>query len=260
MLTSDPRQCRCFKRPDWAKSQTSELDESESNIFSHSERSYREILADQERKKREKAQKAERKKVKEERRTSEKHKIQDESDGGSNTKRRRITLEDGEALLSSVGLSAKVAPGASDEENEVEAQPSEGVVRRSPRINKQMKRVSPRKPNKFDISAAVMDVEESDTDDVHVVRSVPAPKADVVEEESDEEFAELARQARLRRQQKELQDRNSGTPEVAGQPPSPGRGAVDTGTKQSTNSSTRPGGPAIHIFTHTKHQPTHRAS
>lgn len=231
-----------FNRPTWAKSQTAELDESESNIFRHSDRSYREIVAEQERKKREKA---ERKKAKEERRSSGKHKLKDEPSDDGLTKRRRITLEDGEALLDSVGLSSTIAREGSDEDQNFESEVAEGPVRRSPRINRHVNRDSPRKPKNRERSAEVVEIGESDSDDVQFVHSAPAPEEDANEDESDEEFAELARRARLQRQQIKLQDRKSGTPDVPARSPSPIMDGTDTGQRSLP---TPPPDPIVQLF------------
>ena len=231
-----------FNRPTWAKSQTSELNESESNIFSHSDRSYREIVAETERKRKDRE---ERKKVKEERRTSEKHKLKDEPSEDGLTKRRRITLEDGEALLNSVGLSSTIARRSDDEEDYPSSGLVEEPVRRSPRINRHVNRVSPRKAKKPSRSTEVIDVGDSDSGDVELLHSTQLPGADATEEESDEEFAELARRARLQRQQKERQDRDSGTPDVTAHSPSPGVGAVDTGQRSLP---TPPPDPIVQLF------------
>lgn len=231
-----------FNRPTWAKSQTTEVGESETDIFRHSDRSYREIVAEKERKRKDKV---ERKKAKEERRSSGKHKLDNEASEEGLIKRRRITLEDGEALLNSVGLSSATISRANDEDDKFDIETVDEPVRRSPRINRHVNRVSPRKPEKRQKNAEVVNLGDSDDEEVEVVYSAPAPAAEAGEEESDEEFAELARQARLRRQQKELQDRKSGTPDVGRHSPSPGPQAADTGQQSLP---TPPPDPSVHLF------------
>ncbi|KAK5173683.1 uncharacterized protein LTR77_002364 [Saxophila tyrrhenica] len=225
-----------FKRPAWAKqaptAASDEPDDSETNIFSHSSRSYREIVAEQERKKREKL---ERKKVKEERRNSGKREVEDEfprEDGGC-LKKRRITQEDGENLLGSIGLSSKVDLGAQggDEWKPVVIEDEE-PVRRSPRMRRGVDVSSPRRGRRGrEVVEVVGDDDEEGVrqQEEQIVYEAPPPEPVEVEEESDDEFAELKRKARLARQQKELSSKKSQTPDLGGPSPSPGMGASDTG-------------------------------
>ena len=216
-----------FNRPAWARSQTTELGESDSNLFSHSDRSYRDIVAEQERKRKEKA---ERQKAKEERRRSSgKHGIKDEPGEDGVAKRRRITLEDGEALLNSVRLPSAVEAGTQSEDDEFESVSAGGPSkRRSPRLNRKLNKVSPQKLRHRKDRAEVVEIEDADSEDEPIVLSAsgPAPEAEAIEDESDEEFAELKQRARLQREQKKLQDRHSGTPDVAPHSPSPGIGTT----------------------------------
>ena len=231
-----------FNRPTWAKSQTSELDESETNLFSHSDRSYQDIVAEQERKKREKL---ERQKAKEERRGSGKHKIKDEFAEDGTVKRRRITAEDGEALLSSVGLWSTLDSGVNGQDDGFGTDLVDGPVRRSPRLNRHVNRVSPRKPKKRDRTAEAIDLGDSDDANDVTITKITSHEAEAIEEESDEEFAELARRARQERPRSELREKNSRTPDVAVNAPSPGSDALDTGQRSLP---TPPPDPIVQIF------------
>ena len=185
-----------FNRPAWATTDVSDDDEPDENLFSHSNQ-YNEIVADEQRKKRERAEKQRLKQERRERRSSAKR-IKDEREPVRNEspKRRRITLEEGEELLGSVGLSPAVAKrqvrgaDSSDEDHDI-------VRRRSPRFNKVVNRDGLRSDlSSSTLPAAIIELGESDTE-----LSLPhtVPPAVPVEEESDEEFAELARIARARK-------------------------------------------------------------
>ena len=220
-----------FNRPVWAKSQTSNLDEdaSETSLFSHSARSYSDIVAEKERKRRARLEKS---KAREKRRGSGKREIKEERDGAGSPKKRRITLEDGEALLNSVGLARAPSPGLLGEDEDSAGDGMEHLpVRRSPRINTRVYIEDPRMAKKCNKSTEVVDTGSSDHEEDFVVNTAPLPPAEPAEEESDDEFAELARRARLQRQQKDAKDKKSRTPDVAVYSPSPGVCAADTGQR-----------------------------
>ena len=229
-----------FNRPAWAKSnKTEDNEDEEKNIFSHSG-SFRDIVAEQERRKKEKS---ERKKVKQERRSSGKHKREKDEEEDAVAKKRRITLEDGEKLLRSVGLSADVASGLDVEEDDLEGEVMQ-PVRRSPRKNRdglrdsvgQMKMGLRSRPEVVEID------EGSDDEDETVVQQIQTRESDE-ESESDEEFAELKRRARLQRQEKELDTRRSGTSDTRAR--SSGACAEDTGDYRLP---TPPDEPVVQFF------------
>jgi hypothetical protein len=211
-----------FNRPAWAKSHKAEDNEDEEvNIFSHSG-SFRDIVAEQERRKREKL---ERKKVKQERRSSGKHTREKEEEEDPVAKKRRITLEDGEKLLSSVGLSANVASGVDAEDDDLEVDITQ-PVRRSPRKNRDGHGDSLGHTKKGSSARLeVVEIDDGSDDDEPVVQHVQTREPDE-ESESDEEFAELKRRARLQRQERELYTRRSGASDTHAR--SSGAGAEDT--------------------------------
>jgi hypothetical protein len=201
-----------FSRPAWAQSQTTAKD-TDDNIFSHSNRAYRDIVADKERKRKDKL---ERKKVKEERRSSGKREIKDEPGATEKLKRRRITLEDGEAILSSVGLS-----NPRHEDYDPVIIDDEEPVRRSPRISRHINIESPRKPTRPLRSTQAVEIGDDDEEEIRYEASEPVPEVVEVADDSDDEFAELARKARRERQQKELGNQRSRTPDIASHSPGP---------------------------------------
>ena len=208
-----------FNRPAWAKSnKTEDNEDEEKNIFSHSG-SFRDIVAEQERRKKEKS---ERKKVKQERRSSGKHKREKDEEEDAVAKKRRITLEDGEKLLRSVGLSANLATGVDVEEDDLEGEVAQRV-RRSARKNRDQHRDSLGQ-SKMGLRSRpeVVEIDDGSDDDETVVPHVQTWESDE-ESESDEEFAELKRRARLQQQEKELYTRASDT-----RARSAGAGAEDT--------------------------------
>ena len=230
-----------FNRPAWAKAQDTNLDEPDTDIFRHSDRIHSTIVAEGERKKQEKA---ERKKVKEERRSSGKREIKDE-EGGGTSKRRRITFEDGEALLSSVGLKPEPYSERSLKLDDLEDDSEHGPVRRSPRINRHVnKDISP-VAKKHSSRAQVIDLGDSDNDDEPIIYEAPPVQPPKADDESDDEFAELARRARQKRLQKEEHAKKSATPDVPAYSHSPGVGAVDTG---QGGLPTPPPDPTIQLF------------
>ena len=212
-----------FNRPAWAKTHnTNEDEDANVNIFSHSN-SFQDIVEDQERRKREKL---ERKKIKTERRSSGKHK-REKGEEDSVLKKRRITLEDGEALLNSVGLSANIASGAGNGSEDSESEGTE-LVRRSPRNNKQHRNGLLESPLKSSSRRAeiVQIPDGSDDDDDPVIQHARTVEP-AEETESDDGFAELRRKARLQREQKEHNARYSGTSDAAARTSSSGGGAQD---------------------------------
>ncbi|KAK3710286.1 hypothetical protein LTR37_010352 [Vermiconidia calcicola] len=213
-----------FNRPAWAKSQTSEVDESEENIFSHSNRSYRDIVAEQERKKK---VKLERKKAKEERRSSGKR-VKDEPSDGSN-KRRRISAKDGEELLSLAGMSS--ADAGAKEDLTVEFEEADEPVRRSPRINRHVNRSPSQTTNQQSRSTQVVELGDSDEEEKKPVYATAPTEAVEIHDESDEEFAEFARRARLDRQRRQVLDKKSHTTDIGVHSPSPAPSAIDTGQR-----------------------------
>lgn len=187
-----------FKRPVWAKQQVSDdndEDRPEANIFSHSH-SYQDIVAEQEKRKREKAEK---KKAKAERRISGKREIKNEADRDSSPKRRRITQEESEKLLRSVGLPAEQKISDNDEPA-VEYIP----VRRSARKLKDHERTmqSPKPATVIELGGSS---DEDGNEHLQTTpgasRRKPIARVEEIEDDSDDEFAELARKARQQRQQ-----------------------------------------------------------
>ncbi len=239
-----------FNRPAWAKTQSNDNDEpdSASNIFSHADRSFRDIVAEQARKKKEKA---ERKKVKEERRSSGKREhdeVKPERDLHGSPKRRRITLQDGEKLLKSVGLSPRAAMSGEDAWQPVLIDDEE-PVRRSPRINRHFNAQSPSKALR---GSQLVDLGDDDGvrgDEVRhedeIIYDPPPAEPVEIAEESDDEFAELARKARQARKQKEVNHKKSETPDIAGRSTSPGVEPPDTGY---SSLPTPPPDPAVEIL------------
>jgi hypothetical protein len=201
-----------FNRPTWAKPHnTNEDEDADVNIFSHSG-SFQEIVADQERRKKEKL---ERKTTKAERRGSGKRVREKDEEKDGLLKKRRITLEDGEALLNSVGLSANFASGTGNGSDDSDGEVTE-LVRRSPRKNKRQHHEHLESPLKSSSRRAeVLQIQDSsdDNDDpvIQHVRTVQPPE----ETESDEEFAELRRKARLQREQSGHNNRHPGNADAA---------------------------------------------
>lgn len=204
-----------FNRPTWAMAHTTEDDDDdddggEVNMFRHAEKSFTDVMAEEQRRKKEKAEReksrAEHKKIKAERRSSGKHKREDDNDDGG-LKKRRITLEDSKKLLSSIWIPTDGASGAgSDDEPEGEA----GPVRRSPRKNRQNRNAKPQQRHRS-TSVDVVEINDGAVDDEPVIRHVASVEgSEDGEEDDDDDFAELRRLARLQREQKETQNRLSG--------------------------------------------------
>ena len=222
-----------FNRPAWAKQQLSDDDEEdrpETNIFSHSH-SYNDIVAEQEKRKKEKE---ERKKAKAERRTSGKREVKDEPNRETSPKRRRITSDESEKLLKSVGLPARLEGDEHDHSAEESA-----PMRRSPR--KQKVGHPPRRADVIDLGGSSDEAEDGGIQTAPgVSRPNPAAPVDEVREDSDDEFAELARKARQQRQQ--TNNRSSHTPIPGVASPSPG-----LGSSHNTNHN-RPPDPTIQLL------------
>ncbi|WPH03659.1 Hypothetical protein R9X50_00654200 [Acrodontium crateriforme] len=206
-----------FKRPAWAKAASSGETKSEDNIFSHSH-SYQDIVDEDQRRKKEKAEKA---RSKDKQRSSDKQDVKANVDDGEGSaqKRRRITLEEGNDLLSEMGLShasSELGNGAvTDDDNDDWLE--EIPIRQTPKIKKRTfvgrreysKRSSERQPSAVEIR------NDSDSgDEIKFVASIPT-NIFPVEEESDDEFAELARQARQRQLELDAKKQKSETPHGA---------------------------------------------
>lgn len=234
-----------FNRPAWSQAQAASVNESEANIFSHSSRSYQSIIADSERRKKEKQ---ERRTAKEERRISDKQRARNEQDAEGSNKKRRITLEDGEALLSSVGLNPP--PLSRQEQGTSETAYEDGPVRRSPRTNRHAKPEYVPAAKNHDRSTQVIELGDSDDGENETSYAAPPPEPEKIDEESDDEFADLARRARQLRQETEQLGKKSRTPDTTALPPSPGIGLVtDTGQRSVP---TPPPDPTIEIFVHSR--------
>lgn len=236
-----------FNRPKWASSQIDSVDDSESNLFSHSDRSFRDIVAEQERKKQAKLKK---KKVKEERRASAKHKVKDDFVVESSSKRRRLSLEDDdEAEVNPVHLSTEHnAPSNNANNDHIEN--DLGRIRRSPRTNRRVDRVVYEKPQKHEksqklaSSTDVIELGDSEGEDQGIANGLSRLEPSRVDNESDDEFAELARKARQRREQKE-KNVHSQTPDVEERPQSQSQGPEHL---RARGLPTPPPDPTIQLF------------
>jgi hypothetical protein len=212
-----------FNRPTWAKPHnTNEDEDADVDIFSHSG-SFHDIVADQERRKKEKV---ERKKIKAERRSSGKHAREKDEEKDGLLKKRRITLEDGEALLNSVGLSANFASGTGNGSDDSEGEVTE-LVRRSPRKNKRHEHLESPLKSSSRRAEVVQNSDDNDDPVIQHVRTVQPPE----ETESDEEFAELRRKARLQREQSGHNNRHPGNADAATRTSSSVGGAQDHSNK-----------------------------
>ncbi|KAK0258490.1 hypothetical protein B0A54_06044 [Friedmanniomyces endolithicus] len=214
-----------FNRPAWAITRDAEDEASSENIFSHTKRSFAESMAEERRTKKAREQKLQREQERKERRSSAKQdaEVQDIKVKGkpSPSKRRRITLEEGEDLLGSIGLSpglAKRSHGGGSKD--VNASP----VRRSPRVNK----IASKDDSRFAVEGKpirplVMEVQDGsdEEEEVQFSHARPAEPVEPVEQDSDDEFAELARAARARAKLREDSMKKSQTPGVKS--PTPGQ-------------------------------------
>ncbi|KAK0918115.1 hypothetical protein LTR91_012699 [Friedmanniomyces endolithicus] len=214
-----------FNRPAWAITQDAGDEASSENIFSHSKRSFAESMAEERRTRKAREQKLQREQERRERRSSAKQEVevQDVKAKGkpSPSKRRRITLEEGDDLLGSIGLSpglAKRTHGGGSKD--LDASP----VRRSPRINK----IAGKGDSRFAVEGKptkplVADVQDDSDheDEVQFSHARPVEPVEPVEQDSDDEFAELARAARARAKLREESMKKSQTPGVKS--PTPGQ-------------------------------------
>lgn len=238
-----------FSRPTFKAATSSDDEASDSepkDIFNHSERSYDNLIAEEERKRKERV---ERQKVKAERRDSSKVKKRDSDevkreDSTGSPKRRRINGEETAELLNSVGLGDS-KKGRSPSPAQDKDVPESSPLRRSPRkpqASNGKRSVSESK------EAAV--VELGDSSDVGEAtpsrQATPQPAEEELDDESDEELAALARQARARRIQQRQQDKTSSTPGPGIKSPTPQSGGVVTGYRSSAPSHDPD--PAIKLF------------
>ncbi len=235
-----------FNRPAWAKSQTATegADELDTNIFSHTQRAYRDIVAEQERRKQ---AKLERKKVKEERRSSGKREKVADYDRDASPKRRRISQpEDDEDEIQFDTLDNRFDETyESNLQNPTRDQEEPTRLRKSPRHDKRADLIDGGLKKKHHTRTTVVDLGASDEEEVEAP-SNPAPVVEIAEEDSDDEFAALARRARAQRQQKEeILNKNSNTSETLPNSTSSGTGALDTGQGRA---STPPPDPTIQLF------------
>ncbi|KAK6433009.1 hypothetical protein LTR95_010817 [Oleoguttula sp. CCFEE 5521] len=194
-----------FKRPSWAAKEPKADVAKPKDLFSHSD-SFKDVVAESQRRKQEKAA---RKAAKAERRSSSKRKSDEvklEKSPGS-AKRRRINSHDAAKLLSGVGISAgaerddESSDGGEDDEAPVPA-------RKSPRKKRDQS-------GTWEASAQaniapktdVIELGDSSEDEAKAtITSIPrermAPSlSPPLDEDSDPEFAALARQARARQNQ-----------------------------------------------------------
>jgi hypothetical protein len=163
--------------------------DTEKSLFSHSH-SYAKLVAEeQRRKRRENSQKQRVEQVKKERKVSKKRDSEGDDTGktSSSPKRRRITLEEGQDLLGSVGLTARDDEYVVDEE----VRPASLPLRRSPRKDK-FSRGDKRQPDV--VKPLVVELEDSEPEEITY-----DDEPEVVEQDSDDDFAELAKQARARK-------------------------------------------------------------
>ncbi|TKA80376.1 hypothetical protein B0A55_01900 [Friedmanniomyces simplex] len=212
-----------FNRPAWATTQDAGAEASSENIFSHSKQSYAEIMAEERRAKKAREQKLRMKQERKERRSSAKREAEVEVEdskakGRASPKRRRITLEEGDDLLGSVGLPlGLVKRRYGGEGNATDGLP----VRRSPRVNKIADRDDSRCAGERKairpMVVEVLDVSDQENE----VQFSHARPAEPVEQESDDEFAELIREARARNKLREESIKKSQTPDLKS--PTPGQ-------------------------------------
>lgn len=216
------------------------------DIFSHSERSYDSLIAEEERKRKERV---ERQKVKAERRDSSKAKKRESDevkreDSTGSPKRRRINGAETAKLLSSVGLGAskKARSPSPVQDNDVTVTES-SPLSRSPR---KLKASNSKQPVFANQEAAVIELgDSSDIEDKTTWRQpTPKPAEEELDEESDEELAALARQARAQRLQQK--DKASFTPDPGVKSRTPLSGGAASGYDGSAPSHDPD--PAIQLF------------
>lgn len=207
-----------FKRPAWAQVQPKE--DTEQSLFNHASQSHEAIVAEQHRKKQERAEKQRAKQERKERRSSSKRRIEeseDEDEDESSRKKpktapnRRITLQEGEDLLSSVGLTPAVTARKGDSQVDDQDAEEDIVRRKSPRLKRTADRVHQDYVEKPP-AAAVVALSDSEDQQEPQPRHAQAP-AEPLDPESDDEFAELRARAREKRLKVE-NAKKSQTPDV----------------------------------------------
>ncbi|EMC91342.1 hypothetical protein BAUCODRAFT_143748 [Baudoinia panamericana UAMH 10762] len=211
-----------FDRPAWASTQSA--DDNDTSIFNHSSHSYAAIVADEQRRKRQRVEKHRAKQERKERKSSCKYDAEEvepitKSEG---MKRRRITLEEGEDLLDSVGMSLDKPKRYCGDDEVGESETGDISKRRSPRLHKVVNRDEAR-TIKLATPPQPAVVEIRDDDGKVKLSHVRTVCPD--EEESDDDLAELARQARARKRLRDESVKKSETPEVRG--PTPAQSGVD---------------------------------
>ena len=218
-----------FKRPAWAKTQATEEEDTHESLFSHSSRHFNEIFAEEQRKKKERAEKQRLKQERKERKSSSKREKDEGADLGSGSgKRRRITAEQGEELFGSIGLSSAAVNRRGRSRGEPDPDDDRAISRQSsPRFNKVASRDNPRIAISSTTSAPASTVIELESEnEVEPQPSSTTLQAEPVEEESDDEFADLIRQARAKKL-KQDEAKKSQTPDVRS--PTPGQDAAEAG-------------------------------
>lgn len=210
-----------FNRPAWASAQSTVADETAEDLFSHSTRSYRDIIADDQRRKREAIERQKGKQERKQRRISAKREVKEEREleQAGSSKRRRITVEESEDLADEVGL-AKVSSGINGNDHDDEDLYGNGDVvakssspRRSPR--KQKTGAARNRP-----TTTVVELDDDSDENfpsAAAIKVVPDP----IDSESDDDFAILAERARARRRLEEEQKKMF-TPDTAARSPTPG--------------------------------------
>lgn len=220
-------------------------DDEPKDIFNHSARSYDALIAEEERKR---LERVERHKVKAERRDASKAKKRnsDEVKREASTgppKRRRINGDETAKLLSSVGLGTSKTACSPSPGHEKDGEPS--PLRRSPRKSKTGSETIVTRSSNQDADVIELGDSSEPEDAVPRQPSPPKPVEDDVEEESDEELAALARQARARKTQE--QDKASSTPEAGMKSLTPLAGGFDASYGGLASANHDPD-PAIKLF------------
>ena len=226
-----------FDQPAWAKTPADDEDDPTTDIFSHGSRSYAEIVAEESRKKKVRDEKLKSKKDEKERKASAKREIEVEETrserkerrtsskressvgqsrkGSSSPKKRRITLEEGDDLLGSIGLS----PGLKKRWTGFEVESNEDLPpMRSPRANKVKGKddsqfaKKPAKPEVIELGGTSGSDDEVQFSHAKPAKPKPAEPIEAADSESDDEIAQLRRQARARKKSREESLKKSQTP------------------------------------------------
>jgi len=214
-----------FKRPAWAKTQASDHDDNERSFFSHASRSYQEIVVEEQRKKRERLERQKAKEERKERRSSAKREVKPEDDVTRSSKRRRITLEEGSDLLKEVGLSRGLSPAEIQHDHPEDSVSEYGSGDASPRRSPRAEMIANRDRMRSQgleqpRSPAIIEIDGNSADEAGV-EAIPPPAADEADEDSDDDLADLRRQARARRDlAQEAQGRTPGAAAMSPTPPS----------------------------------------